>query len=89
MEPLKYKFSSEDAESRFEDVVTAEARAGLADGNWKARLEAAEGQMAWLESGQAETVESEIMFRFWSKVPGWGEKNFQVRSFPLASLSVA
>jgi cytoskeleton-associated protein 5 len=77
-EPLKYKFSSEDAEARWEELVPAEFRAGLADSNWKARLEAGEKMTAWLDEGQAEEVESEVLFRFFSKIPGWSEKNFQV-----------
>ena len=32
------------------------------------------------EEGGAEKVDSEVMFRFLGKTPGWGEKNFQVSS---------
>lgn len=35
---------------------------------------------AWLEDGAAETIESEVVFRFFAKIPGWSEKNFQVRA---------
>jgi len=52
----------------------------LGDGAWKIRLEAADKMIKWLEEGQAETAESEMVFRFWAKVPGRNEKNFQVSS---------
>ena len=35
----------------------------------------------WVEEEDgAEKVDSEVMFRFLGKTPGWGEKNFQVSS---------
>ena len=34
--------------------------------------------IAWVNESAAESVESEIMFRFLGKTPGWNEKNFQV-----------
>ncbi|CED83658.1 Microtubule-associated protein [Phaffia rhodozyma] len=79
-EPLRYKYSSEEAEAKWEVMIPGEMRDQLADANWKARLEGTEKMTAWLENGEAEVVESEIMFRFFSKIPGWNEKNFQVSS---------
>lgn len=84
-EPLKFKFSAEDAEGRWEEAIPADMRAELGDGNWKLRLEGAERLTAWLDEGHASDIEAEIFFRFFSKVPGWSEKNFQVRSSCRAS----
>lgn len=78
-EPLKFKFSSEDAEARWQEAIPADLQAELADGNWKLRLEGAEKMTAWLAEGHASDVEAEVFFRFFAKVPGWSEKNFQVR----------
>jgi hypothetical protein len=35
------------------------------------------------EEGGADKIESEVMMRFLGKTPGWGEKNFQVRTAPV------
>ena len=32
----------------------------------------------WVEEGGGDAVDSEVVFRFLGKTPGWGEKNFQV-----------
>lgn len=77
-EPLKYKFNMEDAQPMWEELVPAEIQVKLVDPNWKAKLEGTEEMTKWLEDGAVETAESEVLFRFWTKVPGWGEKNFQV-----------
>lgn len=58
-------------------MIPAEYHTKLADGAWKIRLEAAEEMMKWAEDSAAE-VDSEVVFRFLGKTPGWGEKNFQV-----------
>jgi cytoskeleton-associated protein 5 len=58
-------------------------RAELADGNWKLRLEGADRMTAWLGEGHASDLEAEVFFRFYAKVPGWSEKNFQVRAYRL------
>lgn len=77
-EPVKYKFSPEDAEAQAAELIPAEIQAGLADGQWKERLAAAEKLLAWVEDGNAADVESEVIFRYLCKTPGWIEKNFQV-----------
>jgi hypothetical protein len=41
-EPVKYKFSPEDAEAQAAELIPADVQAGLADGQWKERLGAAE-----------------------------------------------
>lgn len=42
------------------------------------RLEAGEEMVKWVEEEGGDKVDSEVLFRFLSKTPGWGEKNFQV-----------
>lgn len=84
-EPIKYKFSSEDAEIRAAELVPAQIAADLADANWKIRLAAMDEFIAWIEGSVAETAECEVLFRFLSKKPGWNEKNFQVGGPPLTS----
>jgi cytoskeleton-associated protein 5 len=74
---VKYKYSQEDAEAQAADIVPKEIQSGLADPQWKERLGASEALVTWLEEASA-TLDSEIMFRFMAKTPGWNEKNFQV-----------
>lgn len=81
-EPVKFKYTPEDAAARASDVIPAEYHTKLADGAWKIRLEAADEMIQWVESGAADSVDSEILFRFLGKTPGWGEKNFQVSPYP-------
>ncbi len=77
-EPVKYKMSPEDAEALAATVIPEQLQADLGDANWKVRLAAMDDFLVWLESGPAESEECEMIFRFLSKKPGWGEKNFQV-----------
>lgn len=77
-EPVKYRFTPEDAAARAADLVPANFHTALADGAWKVRLEGADEMVAWVNDGGADEVDSEIMMRFLGKTPGWGEKNFQV-----------
>ena len=77
-EPVKFKFSPEDAEAQAAELIPADIQAGLADGQWKERLGAAERLLTWVEEGNAATAESEVIFRYLCKSPGWNEKNFQV-----------
>jgi hypothetical protein len=51
----------------------------------KFKLGSAERMVTWLEDGAAATGDSEILFRFMAKTPGWNEKNFQVGSTMEAS----
>lgn len=78
-EPVKFKFSPEDAEAQAAELIPSDIQAGLADGQWKERLAAAEKLLAWVEEGNAADAESEVIFRYLCKTPGWNEKNFQVR----------
>lgn len=78
-EPVKFKFSPEDAEAQAAELIPPDIQAGLADGQWKERLAAAEKLLAWVEEGNAADAESEVIFRYLCKTPGWNEKNFQVR----------
>ncbi|ORY29668.1 armadillo-type protein [Naematelia encephala] len=78
-EPVKFRFSSEDAAAQAADAIPADYHTKLADGAWKVRLEGAEELLRWIdEEGGAQKVDSEVMMRFLGKTPGWGEKNFQV-----------
>ncbi|KAK8854575.1 hypothetical protein IAR55_003314 [Kwoniella newhampshirensis] len=78
-EPVKYRYTPEDAASQAVDSIPADYHAKLADGAWKVRLEAAEEMVKWIgDEGGAQKVDSEVLMRFVSKTPGWGEKNFQV-----------
>ena len=78
-DPVKYRYSNEEAMAKAQDMIPAEFHTKLADGAWKIRLEAAEEMIRWAEENADKgEVESEVVFRFLGKVPGWGEKNFQV-----------
>lgn len=77
-EPVKYRYSSDDAMARAEELIPAAFHTKLADSAWKVRLEGADEMVTWVSEGGGDEVESEIMMRFLSKIPGWGEKNFQV-----------
>lgn len=84
-EPLRYKFSQEDAEFQSETIFPIEISTGLADSNWKARLETMEALEAWLRGGELVNVESEMIVRYLAKKPAWKESNFQVRLLGLYS----
>nr|XP_019044957.1 microtubule Associated protein [Kwoniella bestiolae CBS 10118]OCF23887.1 microtubule Associated protein [Kwoniella bestiolae CBS 10118] len=78
-EPVKYRYSPEEAAAIASDVIPADYHVKLADGAWKVRLEAAEEMVKWVgEEDGAGKVDCEVMMRFLGKTPGWGEKNFQV-----------
>ncbi|OCF75746.1 microtubule Associated protein [Kwoniella mangroviensis CBS 8886] len=78
-EPVRYRYSPEEAAAIASDVIKSDYHTKLADGAWKVRLEAAEEMVKWVgEEDGAEKVDSEVMMRFLGKTPGWGEKNFQV-----------
>lgn len=71
-----------------EELVPPQLASDLGDGNWKTRLAGMEEFIAWLEGGNAETAECEVLFRFLSKKPGWNEKNFQVSAKVYAALAI-
>lgn len=79
-EPVKFRFSPEDAHAQAEELIDNDIQKGLADAQWKERLASAEALVAWVEGGGADGAESEAIFRFLNKTPGWNEKNFQVGS---------
>lgn len=86
-EPVKYKYSSDDALAQAADLIPADYHTKFADAAWKTRLEGAEEMVTWVSEGDGATkVDSEIMMRFLGKTPGWGEKNFQV-SFSITALT--
>lgn len=77
-EPVKYRFTPEEAASRASEAIPSRYHTDLADPAWKVRLEAAEEMVKWVGEEGGADVDSEIMMRFIGKTPGWGEKNFQV-----------
>lgn len=76
VEPLKYKFTPEDAEAHIPMTFPADLMAELGDGNWKTRLAAVERLQSWLASEPS--CEGELVVRLLAKKPGWKESNFQV-----------
>lgn len=76
-EPVKFRFSPEEAENRASDAVPCEIAVQLADSNWKERLAGMQSYNGWL-SHEVETLESELVIRALSRKPGWKESNFQV-----------
>lgn len=78
---MKYRYSTEEAMAKAQDMIPADYHTKLADGAWKIRLEAAEEMITWAGEN-ADSLDSEVVFRFLGKVPGWGEKNFQVSDIP-------
>lgn len=78
-EPLKYKYTSEEAEQQAENAVPAGIYQELSNSNWKLRLAAMDELLAWLDADGA-TAEPELIVRLLSKRPGWKESNFQVYS---------
>lgn len=77
-DPIKYRYTPEDAAARAAELIPENYHTALADGAWKVRLEGADEMVAWANDGGAEQVDCEVMMRFLGKTPGWGEKNFQV-----------
>jgi cytoskeleton-associated protein 5 len=78
-EPIKYRYSPEDAAARAEEAIPSNYHTALADAAWKVRLEAADEMVKWMgDDAAAEQLDSEVVMRFLCKTPGWGEKNFQV-----------
>lgn len=76
-EPVKFRFTPEEAEARIQDLLPGEISAQLANSNWKERLAGIQAFSAWL-SVEVETVEAELIVRALAKKPGWKESNFQV-----------
>lgn len=77
-DPVKFRYSSDEAAAQAADLIPANFHTALADPAWKVRLESAEELVTWTENEGATAVDAEIMMRFLSKTPGWNEKNFQV-----------
>lgn len=77
-EPVKFRYTSDEAAARATDLIPANFHTALSDAAWKVRLESAEELVTWTETEGANAVDAEIMMRFLSKTPGWNEKNFQV-----------
>lgn len=69
------RHTNESALSFMEAALPAALFAGLADGNWKTRLEAVESLSRLIPSLGAD---AELLVRFLGQRPGWRESNFQV-----------
>ena len=78
LDTFKYKHTPEVAEELAVEMIPSNIANDLADSAWKVRLAAAEEMFSWLDGGEVETVDSEVLSRFLSKRV-WGDKNFQVR----------
>ncbi|PWN24656.1 ARM repeat-containing protein, partial [Jaminaea rosea] len=76
-EPVKFRFTPDDAESRAADLIPSEISGQLANSNWKERLAGIQAFHSWLDR-EAEALESELIVRALGKKPGWKESNFQV-----------
>ena len=76
LDTFKYKHTPEDAEILAAETIPSSFLTGLADSNWKTRLEALDEMTSWVESVINE-VDAEVVTRALAK-RGWGEKNFQV-----------
>lgn len=76
-EPLKYRFTQEDAEVQLAQEVPQSIQADLKDSAWKTRLAALDTLQSWLE-GEGANTEAELIVRMLAKTPGWKESNFQI-----------
>jgi cytoskeleton-associated protein 5 len=77
LDAVKYKHTSEEAESLAADLLPGSIMTELGDANWKTRLAGLDGMMSWLET-EIQALDAEVVVRALAK-KGWGEKNFQVR----------
>lgn len=76
-EPVKFRFSQEDAETRASELVPQPIVDDLSNSVWKERLAGMGRLNEWLKV-EVETAEAELIARFLAKRPGWKESNFQV-----------
>lgn len=80
IEPVRYKFSQEDAEARAPEMFEGTTFVDdIGNSVWKTRLAAMDWLLEWLGNGKAAEVEPELLVRFLNKKPGPKESNFQVR----------
>jgi len=77
LDAVRYKHTSEEAESLAADLFPGSIMSELGDANWKTRLAGLDGMMTWLET-EIQALDAEVVVRALAK-KGWGEKNFQVR----------
>ncbi|KAL7422401.1 hypothetical protein Q5752_003047 [Cryptotrichosporon argae] len=75
-EPVKYRYTPEDAAAKAQEVVPADHHTKLADAAWKVRLEAAEEMVKWVgEDGGAEVSAKlyQVMAIMAEKSPSFGK----------------
>ncbi|KAG0237016.1 Microtubule-associated protein, microtubule dynamics during spindle orientation [Actinomortierella wolfii] len=75
-EPLRYKFSAEEAPERAAEFLGSDLIAEFADSAWKVRLAAVERLYEMVEGNP--DYEAELIIRVLANKPGWKESNFQV-----------
>ncbi|KDN53582.1 ARM repeat-containing protein [Tilletiaria anomala UBC 951] len=78
-EPVKFRFTPEDAEGKAAELIPCEISGLISSANWKERLEGMTNFNTWL-GGSVSDIESELVVRTLGKKPGWKESNFQVLS---------
>ncbi|MCO5592165.1 hypothetical protein L7F22_046161 [Adiantum nelumboides] len=67
-EPVKYRFSSEDAEAKAAELIPSNISTQIASGVWKDRLNGMTELLTWLQ-GEVESIESEVVLRSLAKKP--------------------
>ncbi|CAG8439476.1 8530_t:CDS:10 [Diversispora eburnea] len=72
-EPIRYKFTNEEVEDKFSEMIPEEQTAEMSDKNWKLRLAAIEKLYDTLSGMDPAEVEAELVVRFLAKKPGWKE----------------
>ncbi|KAI9254442.1 armadillo-type protein [Phascolomyces articulosus] len=87
-EEVRYRFSAEDAEARTTEFVPEQIWNDLQQSQWKVRLAAMESLYSHFDQMDPVETEPEIVFRVFSKKPGWKEMNFQVMGKLFATMQL-
>ena len=88
-EEVRYRFSAEDAEARTTEFVPDAIWNDLQQSQWKLRLAAMESLYSHFDQmDESIDTEPEIVFRVFSKKPGWKEMNFQVMGKLFATMQL-
>lgn len=76
--PISFKWSDEGAEEAAVEILEAETMKGLADANWKVRLESLNAASEKVKAKEPAELDTELFARVFIRKPGWKENNFQV-----------
>ncbi|KAI7849124.1 armadillo-type protein [Circinella umbellata] len=88
-EEVRYRFSADDAEARTTEFVPEAIWNDLQQSQWKLRLAAMESLYSHFnQMEESIDTEPEIVFRVFSKKPGWKEMNFQVMGKLFATMQL-